>query len=296
VATDPELELRERIMVELAGRIATTGGTITRDELDSFPIGPGTKLRLIDRSRGIWNPRQLRATLSVVSDPLGRYEDREDEGGLFRYSYREGSIEGDNAKLRRAMELALPIILLRKIEPGLYMPVFPVYVVGDDVAHREFLLALDEGLRFVSDPVHPTPAQRRYAERITRQRLHQPEFRVRVLRAYEMRCSVCELRRGELLDAAHIIGDRDEGGDPVVPNGLCMCKIHHAAYDKHLLGVTGDCEVRINVDLLSEADGPMLQHGLKEMHRRKLLVPGRSADQPDPERLEQRYQAFLAAA
>jgi putative restriction endonuclease len=111
-----------------------------------------------------------------------------------------------------------------------------------------------------------------------------------------MRCSVCALHRYELLDAAHIIRDRDERGDPVIPNGLSLCKIHHAAYDENLLGITGACEVRINADLLSEADGPMLQHGIKEMHGRKLIVPGRPADRPDPERLDVRYQGFLAAA
>jgi putative restriction endonuclease len=155
---------------------------------------------------------------------------------------------------------------------------------------------LDEGLRFLPDPLQPTLAERRYAERVTWQRLHQPEFRVRVMRAYEMRCSVCELHRPELLDAAHIIGDRNRRGTPVVPNGLSLCKIHHAAFDQDLLGVTGDGEVRINAEVLDEVDGPMLQHGLKEMHGRALSQPRRRADRPDRDRLDERYQRFLAAS
>jgi hypothetical protein len=34
-----------------------------------------------------------------------------------------------------------------------------------------------------------------------------------------------------LLEAAHIIGDIEEAGEPVVSNGLALCSIHHRAYD-----------------------------------------------------------------
>lgn len=291
-----ELALRQRIMGELAGRLTETDGTITREELSRFPIGEEEGWRLIDTTRGIRNPRELRATLSVVSDPHGRYDDRYDDVGLFRYSYREGSVEGDNTKLRRAMQLQVPIILLRKIQPGLYMPVFPVYVVGDDLRRREFVLALDEELlELIGDATADRSLQRRYAERAAWVRLHQPEFRIRVLEAYRTRCAVCRLNRRVLLDAAHIIRDGAERGEPVTPNGLSLCKIHHAAYDENLLGITPDHGVRINSEVLDEIDGPMLRHGLQEMHGRAIELPRLRADRPDPERLAQRYEEFLQA-
>ena len=293
--TATEFDLRMKIMTALRARTDASGGTITREELSPFDVNRQLSLRLIDSSRGIWNPREFRATLSVLSDPKGVYDDRDESDGLYRYSYRAGSTAGDNTKLRRAFELSLPIILLRKIVPGLFMPVFPVYVVGDNVNQREFVFALDEGLRFISDPVNPTPMERRYAERMTRQRLHQPEFRIRVMRAYEIQCAVCSLRHPEFLDASHIIGDGLEGGDPVVPNGLSLCKIHHAAYDRDLLGITGDGQVQINGELLAEVDGPMLEHGLQEMHGQPITQPKRRVQRPDPERLHRRHEAFLAA-
>lgn len=296
VSSTSEFDLRMRIMGALDAHLRASGGTITRDELSPFMVDENLRLRLIDQSRGIWNPRELQATLSVVSDPHGVYDDRDDAvGGLFRYSYRAGSTGGDNRKLRRAFDLSLPIILLRKIATGLFMPVYPVYVVADDLAAREFVLALDEGLRFVEDPLNPTPPQRRYAERVARQRLHQPEFRIRVMRAYATSCTICSLRHAELLDASHIIGDGADGGDPVVPNGLSLCKIHHAAYDRNLLGITGDGQVEINRELLEEIDGPMLQHGLQEMHGRAITQPTRRADRPDRDRLDRRHAMFLAA-
>jgi putative restriction endonuclease len=98
-----------------------------------------------------------------------------------------------------------------------------------------------------------------------------------------------------LLDAAHIIGDDKPHGDPIVENGLSMCKIHHAAYDSDLLSISADYEVHINSALMQEIDGPMLQHGLQEMDGRGLLLPKRPSDRPSKDRLSERFSEFLAA-
>lgn len=294
MALSGELEQRQQIFDALATVVAESG-VVTREQLSTFPVG-GTTVRLIDQSRGIWNPRSMAATLSVVSSPDGPYADRDVQGGLFRYDYRAGSIEGDNTKLRRAHELGLPIILLRKIENGVYVPIFPVYVVGDDVAARQFTLAVHESLRFLAHVRQDSTLERRYAERIALHRLHQAEFRGRVLRAYATRCAVCSLRHGQLLDAAHILGDRQRGGEPVVQNGLSLCKIHHAAFDGNLLGISPTYEVRIDRRLLDEVDGPMLQYGLQAMHGRVLELPARRRDWPDRDRLEQRWADFGRAS
>ena len=95
-----------------------------------------------------------------------------------------------------------------------------------------------------------------------------------------------------MLDTAHIIGDRESGGEPVVPNGLSLCKIHHAAFDANLLGVSPDYAVSIDAALLAETDGPMLRHGLQEMHGQLLWLPSRRADRPDRDRLAQRWVDF----
>ncbi|MDQ1289646.1 MAG: putative restriction endonuclease [Actinomycetota bacterium] len=294
---DGESRLREQIMHRLMVVTARNGGSITRGELAAFDLGDGRTRRLIDHSRGIWNPRDLSATLAIVSSPDGPYADEEVDGGLLRYDYRAGTDAGDNTKLRVAAELGLPLILLRKIDTGVYVPVFPVYAVDDDRANRRFLIALDEGLRFLRDPRHLTEDQRRYARRIARQRLHQPEFRGRVIRAYGTSCTICSLRHGELLDAAHIVPDSHQTlGQPVVRNGLSLCKIHHAAFDEHLLGITPDYEVRINADLLDEVDGPMLKHGLQEMHGQSLHLPAARRDWPDRDRLAHHWDDFLRAS
>jgi putative restriction endonuclease len=97
------------------------------------------------------------------------------------------------------------------------------------------------------------------------------------------------------LDAAHITADADEDGRPVVSNGLTLCKIHHAAYDENILGISPDYVVHINEDVLREVDGPMLRYGLQEMDRRNLFLPAKPSDQPDRDRLARRYELFESA-
>lgn len=282
-----ELDVRQAAMTYVALRSDASGGVITRAELEAFTYA-GEQLKLIDQSRGIRNPRQLSATLTILSQPDGPYDDVETEDGLLRYAYRTGAPDsGDNRKLRQAAVLGVPLILLRGIAPGVFVPVFPVYVVADDPIGRYVEIAVDESLRFLE----ASPASRAYAERLTKLRLHQPVFRARVLRAYAESCTICRLKHVDLLDAAHIQSDA-EGGAPVVTNGMAMCKIHHAAYDRGILGVRPDFVVEVRSDVLLEVDGPMLKHGIQEIHGWRLNLPKRSAEHPDQALLSERYAAF----
>ena len=116
-----------------------------------------------------------------------------------------------------------------------------------------------------------------------------------MLNAYQRHCAFCKLRHEELLDAAHIIPDNEAGGDPIVPNGLSLCKLHHAAYDRQFLGVRPDYVIEVRRDLLEEEDGPMLLHGLKGMHLQPLFAPRKVDLKPDRERLQVRWERFRAA-
>lgn len=280
-------------MAYVAARSLRNGGVVTRAELEAFAFD-GHPLKLIDQSRGIRNPRELMATLTILSQPSGPYDDIATTDGMLRYAYRAGDpAGGDNRKLRRAADLQVPLILLIGLAPGVFVPVLPVYIVRDVPEHRFVEVALDESLRFLAGSL--TEDQRAYAQRVTRQRLHQPLFRAVVLRAYDTRCAMCRLHHAELLDAAHIIPDRDESGSPVVTNGLSLCKIHHAAFDQNFIGVRPDLVIEVQSGLLREIDGPMLRHGIQDLAGARLAVPYASSARPDPDRLEQRYEQFRAA-
>jgi putative restriction endonuclease len=60
-----------------------------------------------------------------------------------------------------------------------------------------------------------------------------------------------------LIDAAHIFMDADEQlGQPVISNGLPLTKIHHAAFDAHLIGVS-DFRVHVSERLLDVIGGSL---------------------------------------
>ncbi len=131
--------------------------------------------------------------------------------------------------------------------------------------------------------------------RLTLHRQHQEGFRKRVIRAYQERCAVCRLRHAELLDAAHILRDGHPKGEPILPNGLALCKLHHAAFDSDFLGIRPDLVIEIREDILREEDGPMLTHGLQGFQGQRIIVPRAHADRPSADFLAERYTDFRKA-
>lgn len=293
---EEEIALREDLIEKVISQANENDGTLSRTELGNFEYA-GVSFRVIDAQAGIWNPgaswpiqEPLRATLSINTTLSGKYEDQEVAGGLWRYDYQSGSTHGKNSKLRKAMELQLPLLWFVQQPSGRYLP-YRVFVIQDLPENGYCLIAPD--LSLASASRSESPIERRYAERVMRQRLHQPAFRAQVLTAYETRCAICRLAHGRLLDAAHITPDRDEDSSTSVTNGLSLCKIHHAAFDVHILGIDTDYVVHIRRDILTEVDGPMLQHGIKAMEGTKILVPEKPIDHPDRERLGMRFEAFI---
>jgi putative restriction endonuclease len=103
------------------------------------------------------------------------------------------------------------------------------------------------------------------------------------------------LRHFELLDAAHIVPDKEEQGLPVITGGLSLCKIHHTAFDKYIIGITPDYTIKVRKDILEEIDGPMLKYGIQRLENNKIILPSTKNNWPDRERLGYRYERFLKA-
>jgi putative restriction endonuclease len=180
--------------------------------------------------------------------------------------------------------------------PGWYRPIYPCFVIADNPIDAKVLVSPgrlvgppdEREPHFVDDPI-----ERTYVVRDVRTRIHQSRFRGRILLAYSGRCTICRLRETRLLDAAHIVGDLESGGEAVVPNGLSLCSIHHRAYDQDLVAVSPDYEVRVSRQLLEEEDGPMLAL-LKDFHGQSIDLPTRVTWRPDRERLAARFVRFTA--
>lgn len=202
-----------------------------------------------------------------------------------------------NVALRRAMETRRPVLYLVAVQQGVYDAIFPTYVVGDVPEQLSFLLLADTIGAISPGSLDPDPdaPRKAYVTREVKHRLHQARFRTLVLGAYKEQCAMCQLRHRPLLDAAHILPDRDERGPPEVTNGLALCRIHHGAYDVGIVGVDPDYLVHVRRDVLDEIDGPMLRHGLQDLHGEKLTVPRSPAKKPNREYLAERFDAFRAA-
>jgi len=274
---------------------------LSRSLLATGFVLDGTRVALLG-PQGIFKPRLCVLPLSITTSPRSSYQDGW-EGGLIRYSYRgTDPSHRDNVGLRLAMEERVPLVYFFGVDEGWYQVTLPVYVVGDDPRRLTFTVAADDVSRVNDAPAAGYPiaddsvdARRAYITAVVRRRLHQRSFRERVLRAYGERCALCRLRHHELLDAAHITPDVDEAGDPVVSNGLALCKLHHAAFDRFFLAVRPDYVVEVRESILSETDGPMLLVGLKGIHGHRIDLPRSVTQHPDRERLERRYELFRAA-
>jgi len=253
---------------------------------------------LLVSPQGIFKPKQMELPLTITTAPQGPYDDRLDKNDLLYYKYRgEDPQHRDNVGLRKAMQQQVPLIYFYGVIPGKYLAVWPVYIVGDDPDSLTFTVAADNQLEVERDyetVKESDTARRSYITSAVKTRLHQKGFRERVLAAYQSQCSFCQLKRTELLDASHIIPDEEEG-PPTVDNGLALCKIHHTAYDRMLIGVTPDYEINVRKDVLDDEDGPMLLHGLQELHGRELILPKEQDDWPNEEYLDWRYERFKKA-
>lgn len=288
----------------LRGQQELHGDVLPRDTLAAGFLFEGRRVPLMG-PQGIFKPAVLDTVpLSITTVPVieGRARPYEDEVGYDHLFYRYRGTDlyhRDNAGLREAMRLQTPLIYFHGIVPGQYLPAWPVYVVNDDPSRLIFTIRADEPLAANSSEYPPVAgvteeSRRIYATRTVLQRIHQSQFRARVLRAYVSACAVCHLRQAQLLDAAHIVPD-SHGGEPIVPNGLALCKLHHAAFDSHMFGIRPDRRIEVRQGVLDEVDGPMLLHGLQQIHGKAIQIPSKVALQPRANFLEARYQLFQEA-
>lgn len=296
-------QIRVRVFDFLAEKTALLGEVLPWEVLSKGLVLAGQRVPLIG-PQGIFKPAVLAdAPISITTAPAveGKrrpYEDGIDSDGVLEYRYRgTDPMHRDNVGLRTAMQARLPLAYFHGVVKGEYLPVWPVYVVADERSRLLFRVDLADGkLEAVpSMPELAAEARRSYVTVVTRQRLHQATFRQRVLQAYRQRCAICRLKHAELLEAAHILPDGHPRGEPIVPNGVSLCTLHHAAFDRHIFGVTPNLVIEVRRDILEEVDGPMLRYGLQEIEGSKLIVPTSPHLQPRREFLEERYEAFRKA-
>jgi putative restriction endonuclease len=306
---DPDFAIRLAAFDRLRQLAALHGGPLPWAVIEQGFTAASAPVRFASAAEGIFKPAAMSGVLSiktVVPKPSGRiwYHDQlqpdeqvRSRADVLHYAFK-GTDPDDtrNRWLRDAQERQLPIVYFYGVAPAVYDPLFPVYVVGWDPARLSVSIAADAPGATAGWSA-PPPDARRYAMAQVKQRLHQGLFRARVLRAYGGRCALTGLPEARLVDAAHIIPDGDEAlGQPDIRNGICMSKIHHAAFDANLIGIDPDFRVHVSGRLLDQHDGPMLEQGLKALAGRRIRCPKHPELWPDRERLEVRFAEYRRAA
>jgi len=301
VATNPNARIRAAAFAWLAEQVARYGDVLPRNVLEQGFQFEQQRVPLLG-PQGIFKPRVLAdGPLSITTAPGGPYDDAIGPDGLLRYRYR-GADPGhrDNVGLRAAMSERLPLVYFHGLVPGKYLATWPVFVVGDEPGNLTFSVAVDDAQHlglvetvapFAADSV-PDDLRRRYVTAAVRVRLHQRTFRERVLEAYRRQCAFCRFRHEEMLDAAHIVPDAHPDGEPLVRNGLSLCTLHHAAFDRSFVGLRPNYVLEVRRDLLDETDGPTLA-GIQSLHGTKILLPVATDQYPDLALLIVRYEMFL---
>ena len=285
----------------LKGQVSVHGDVIPRSVLAKGFVYQDRRVPLLG-PQGIFKPGVMDVPLSITTAPNGPYDDAFGRDGLLRYRYRgTDPMHRDNRGLRFAMQEGLPLVYLHGVVPGRYVATWPVFIVQDSPERLSFSVAVDDAQHVGLSETElvlgeASEVRREYVTAVARRRLHQRAFRERVLSAYRHQCALCRLKHDELLEAAHIIPDTEPDGEPVVSNGLSLCSLHHAAFDRFFLGVRPDYVIEIRPDLLAETDGPTLRHAIQGLHGQRIILPRRQEHRPSVELLSTRYDRFLEVA
>lgn len=303
---DPDWAIRAAAFTTLDRAVAKHGPVLPWSVIEKGFSWQRQDVRFASMPRGIFRPRQMRGGALSIKTTIpkrgkqAKYEDLATDGAFIYRLQGTDPNAYDNQRLLLSARERWPMIYLYGIAPGWYRPLWPAYAhfLEDELACR--VLVADSGQirepgTFAADPML-LDLERRYTTVLAKKRLHQDAFRHHVIGAYEKRCCICRLPRTELLDAAHIIPDRDVRGLPRIPNGLALCRLHHGAFDADLLGIRPDRVIEISPRLLDEQDGPTLEHAIKAFHHQSLHAPTKPAHEPDPNLLEERYTRFRHAS
>ena len=264
-----------------------------------FSFG-GERILFANRAVGIFKPRQMDRVLSVrtVVPRAGRGVQYSDQGmagsgnGIWVYDMRDlDPAHYQNQWLKTAWMEGVPLIYLIGLAPAMYLPQFPVYVMDWDAGAGQVRLVLGLDCTASQDLLQadvfggPLAA---YTYRRMKDRVSKARFRIDVLEAYRATCTFSGLSQPQLVDAVRIVSGAD-GGAVDVTEGLCMSRLHHAAFDANLLGIDPDGRIHVSEGLEPFARDLMTLAGSK------IVVPRMPESRPDRDLLAVRFEQFQAS-
>jgi len=132
-------------------------------------------------------------------------------------------------------------------------------------------------------------ADRRKALRIVARWVRDQNFRRNVVNAYGHCCAICGLQ-ARLVQGSHIVPVAS-GGTDETSNGLCLCVLHHEAYDRALLAVDEHGKILHNHTMVAALTKASLSGGLEAFFKaarvgKAIRMPADSKYSPNPDFLK----------
>lgn len=109
-----------------------------------------------------------------------------------------------------------------------------------------------------------------------------PKFRKIIYQAYNNRCAMCGIKLGIVI-AAHIIPHADPDGTDEVDNGICLCPLHHDAYDSGIVYFDENFKIKLNQEKIRYLEKMDLDSGIKkfeELTFEEISLPENMAFRP----------------
>ena len=93
----------------------------------------------------------------------------------------------------------------------------------------------------------------------------------------------------ELIEAAHIVPHPHEKGTDEITNGICLCALHHTAYDRSLIYFDEDFNIKINESKIVYLEKVGLDSGFRKFKRLafdKVQLPDNHTLRPNIENIK----------
>lgn len=119
---------------------------------------------------------------------------------------------------------------------------------GDNIGSLSFVRLAREGTSSLRGRDPLVDLKSKYVPTVRGGYGRNASFRLAVTEAYDHTCCMCgkayRFQNSSAMEAAHIVPRGRRGADHV-SNGLCMCPMHHWAFDRGLLTVTNDMKILV---------------------------------------------------
>jgi putative restriction endonuclease len=161
----------------------------------------------------------------------------------------------------------------------------------DKLAIDAAKITADLSNRSIEDIVREFPAGLTKTVSV-KQRINQNFFRNVVLNSYNNTCCISGISETSRLEACHIVSWTENEAIRTDPtNGLCMNPLFHKAYDKFLISVTADFDIRISDSFLSQIGDMKFRDYMQSKDNSKITMPHKFT--PNRDFLDQHHQKYI---